>query len=208
MMLRRFRVALACLGLLYALPVLAANPKSAPRAESRAAQKAAAKPAKKVRAPASTAGKKAVPQRTTSRAAGKATSSAACTTQRVKTASGWKTRKVCAGARAPAAEAPSLRSPIAPDSLARPVAASGAEIKVRTAPDRAYAVDGATFFYQGRKYRVQGLKAADNSDMAKQRLQRSLEAGSLAVMPVRVDEAGVSVATVRVNGRDIADDLY
>ena len=73
---------------------------------------------------------------------------------------------------------------------------------------RAYAMDGATFYQSGRKYRVQGLDARDpgmSSEHATQRLQRALDAGNLVVEPVEVDGSGHTVAVVRVNGRNVAD---
>ncbi|MCK6375269.1 MAG: hypothetical protein L6Q69_14320, partial [Zoogloea sp.] len=73
---------------------------------------------------------------------------------------------------------------------------------------RAYAMDGATFYQSGRKYRVQGLDARDpgmSSEHATQRLQRALDAGNLTVEPVEVDPSGHTVAVVRVNGRNVAD---
>uniref|UniRef100_UPI0035B37732 hypothetical protein n=1 Tax=Zoogloea sp. TaxID=49181 RepID=UPI0035B37732 len=73
---------------------------------------------------------------------------------------------------------------------------------------RAYAMDGATFYQSGRKFRVQGLDARDpgmSSEHATQRLQRALDAGNLTVEPVEVDGSGHTVAIVRVNGRNVAD---
>jgi len=118
---------------------------------------------------------------------------------------GGKTRRVCPGV---AAE-PVLNSPIRNNALnaAAPVD-KGPEVKARVAPERAYAVDGETFFFQGRKYRVAGLSAGSvGGDMAKQRLQKELENGSLMIDPLSTDDNGVSTATVRINGRDIADAL-
>ena len=125
-----------------------------------------------------------------------------CSIKKEKTARGWRKRKVCGSA--PEA---TLKSPIEGDALEKqPTELRGNEIKARTVPDRAYAVDGATFFYLGRKYRVAGLHA-DSSDMAKQRLQKALESGSLMVDPISTDEAGVSMATVRVNGRELIEQM-
>lgn len=73
---------------------------------------------------------------------------------------------------------------------------------------RAYAMDGATFYQNGRKIRVQGLDARDpgmTSEHATQRLQKALDAGSVTVEPVEVDSAGHTLAVVRVNGRNVVD---
>lgn len=108
----------------------------------------------------------------------------------------------------PAPASPVLNSPIKSNALTGDATAGrGDEIKARSAPDRAYAVDGESFFYQGRRYRIAGMEGADGSDMAKQRLQQSLESGSLMIDPHSTDENGVSTATVRINGRDIASQL-
>lgn len=131
-----------------------------------------------------------------------ARSSAACKV--IKSRSG-KTRRVCG---ASAAAEPVLQSPISGNVLdASAPSDKVPEVKARSAPEHAYAVDGRTFFYLGRKYRIAGLKGADGSDMAKQRLQQTLENGNLSIDPVNSDEAGVVTATVRINGQDIADQL-
>ena len=73
---------------------------------------------------------------------------------------------------------------------------------------RAYAMDGASFYQSGRKFRVQGLDARDpgmSSEHATQRLQRALDGGNLTVEPVEVDGTGHTIAVVRVNGRNVAD---
>src|SRR5256885_106372 len=74
-----------------------------------------------------------------------------CKTVRVKTARGYRTERQCSTTES------ALHSPI--DANAISASASGGkqpELKARTIPDRAYAVDGYTFFHQGRKYRVIG----------------------------------------------------
>ena len=73
---------------------------------------------------------------------------------------------------------------------------------------RAYAMDGASFYQSGRKFRVQGLDARDpgmSSEHATQRLQLALDGGNLTVEPVEVDGTGHTIAVVRVNGRNVAD---
>lgn len=125
-----------------------------------------------------------------------------CRVQKLK---GGKIRRVCKGAAAD----PLLTSPIQGNALNKPAPPDKSpEVKARSAPDRAYAVDGETFFFQGRKYRVAGLEGADNSDMATQRLQKALESGSLSIDPQSTDDAGVSSAVVRINGRNLAEQLH
>lgn len=114
-----------------------------------------------------------------------------------------KTRRLC---KSEARTDQVLSSPISNNALSKSAPPdNGPEVKVRTAPDRAYAVDGETFFYQGRKYRVAGMGAADSSDMAKLRLQKSLESGVLSIDPLSTDDAGVTTAVVRVDSRNLAD---
>lgn len=74
-------------------------------------------------------------------------------------------------------------------------------------PDHAYAVDGETFFYQGKKYRIAGLSGTGGSDMDKQRLQKALDGGALNVDTVGTDDSGMSVANVTVNGQSLLDQL-
>ncbi len=188
---------LAFLGAIFVTMPLQAATSHKP-AQKASSKTSSAKPAKKSTRAAS-------PRSSAKKAAPKASGASNCRTVRVKTAKGYVNRRTCKAATE-AAEPRSLTSPIPENALTRTAPATNEPVKARTVPDRAYAVDGQTFFYQGRKYRVAGLKGNDNSDMAKQRLQRSLESGTLNVSPLRTDESGVATATVRVNGRDIADD--
>lgn len=79
----------------------------------------------------------------------------------------------------------------------------------RTAIVRAYAVDGATFFHNGRKIRIEGLGPDDNAglthELAAQKLQRLLDSGAVSVDPIAADESGATRALVKINGRDVAD---
>jgi hypothetical protein len=102
---------------------------------------------------------------------------------------------------------PILQSPISENALDKARPDKSGEIKARSVPDRAYAVDGDTFFYQGRKYHVSGLSHAGSNDMAKQRLQRALDAGALSVDQVGTDDSGVATANVSVSGRDLLEQL-
>jgi hypothetical protein len=85
----------------------------------------------------------------------------------------------------------------------------GSPVKARSAPVRAYAVDGSTFFHNGRKIVVDGLgpetSAGLTHDHAAQRLQRLLDGGTVSIDPVAADESGAVRARVRVDGRDVAD---
>jgi len=113
-------------------------------------------------------------------------------------------------ARTCVVEEPALKSPIQDTDLNKPAQQKNegdktSEIKARTVPERAYAVDGQTFFFQGRKFRVSGLSGGDSSEMAKQRLQKALDGGGVAVEPVGSEEGGISSAVVRVGGRNIVD---
>lgn len=123
---------------------------------------------------------------------------------RVKSGKGYKNQRVCSKAD------PVLQSPISSNALSQGIAPAAAEtqLKARTAPDRAYAVDGSTFFHQGRKFRVQGLpdEGAGN-ELARQRLQNALDGGNLDVNPQTIDEAGVTTAVVRSGTRNLADVL-
>lgn len=137
--------------------------------------------------------------------------------------------KASAPAPAPAPAAPAAPAAVAPaatqtptpaPAVAAPAPAPTASVSSPLATpiatpsrssrgvSRAYAMDGATFYQSGRKYRVQGLDARDpgmTSEHATQRLQRALDAGSVSVEPVEVDGAGHTIAVVRVNGRNVAD---
>lgn len=72
---------------------------------------------------------------------------------------------------------------------------------------RMYALDGDTFYHNGRKVRVRGLEAVHDSDLAKQRLQRALDSGEVAVEPILTHDSGEVEAAVRVNGRDLTEML-
>lgn len=99
-----------------------------------------------------------------------------------------------------------LKSPIKEVDLDRQlIDAKDTEVRARVVPERAYAVDGTSFFYQGRKFRVSGLAGDDGSEMAKQRLQRSLDIGAIELDSQGIDEFGVTTAVVRVNGKSVAE---
>lgn len=108
------------------------------------------------------------------------------------------------------AESVVSKSPISAQSLENSGAPlDGAPVKARSAPVRAYAVDGTTFFHNGRKIVIDGLgpetSAGLTHDHASQRLQRLLDGGALSIDPVAADENGAVRARVRVDGRDVSD---
>lgn len=189
--------------------------KKAPAAASRARQSAPKAATGSKKAPAGSskkapAGSKSAPAAAKAPAsASKAAPAAAQSCRTVKNKKG-KSVRVCNKAAAAPAEPvdPALKSPISGASLdAASRQPDKDESKVRAAPERAYAVDGQSFFYQGRKYRIAGASGLGTNDMAKQRLQKALESGTLSIDPVSTDDGGVATATVRVNGRDLADQL-
>lgn len=77
----------------------------------------------------------------------------------------------------------------------------------RNIPARAYAADGQSFYYHGERIHVRGAPVAGpgGSELAKQRLQKALDAGELTITDKAINERGEASATVRVNGRDIND---
>lgn len=97
-----------------------------------------------------------------------------------------------------------LRSPISPGALDRDNSRSnGPELKARSVPDRAYAVDGNTFFHQGKKYRIAGLESSPG-DLARQRLQMALDKGKLRIEQLETDEMGVTSAHVYAGDRNLS----
>ncbi|GAA5185166.1 hypothetical protein GCM10025771_40940 [Niveibacterium umoris] len=102
------------------------------------------------------------------------------------------------------------KSPIRQGSLEGAAAGSeGAPLKARSAPIRAYAVDGTTFFHNGRKIVVDGLPLDANAGLthehAAQRLQRLLDSGAVSIDPVSADDNGALRARVRVDGKDVSE---
>lgn len=81
--------------------------------------------------------------------------------------------------------------------------------KGRTSVIRAYAVDGTTFFHNGRKIHIEGLSQDDNAglthELATQKLQRLLDSGAVSVDPIAADETGAMRAFVKIDGRNVAD---
>lgn len=74
--------------------------------------------------------------------------------------------------------------------------------------NRHYAVDGVSFYANGRHVKVEGLdEVVDHagSGVAKQRLQQALDSGEVSIEPVGVDGAGTTLARVRINGREVRE---
>jgi hypothetical protein len=127
-----------------------------------------------------------------------------CKTVRVKTSKGYRNQRKCSSAEV------ALHNPAGAGDMSAQADPKSNELKARTIPDRAYAVDGYTFFHQGRKYRILGINEGlvpAGSDMAKQRLQLALDSGAITVEPDSVDENGTMRALVRVGGKNLADVL-
>ena len=84
-----------------------------------------------------------------------------------------------------------------------------APVKARSAPIRAYAVDGTTFFHNGRKFRIEGLDPDTGAELthasAAQRLQQILDSGTVTTEALGPDDSGAMRAIVRVDGRDVAE---
>lgn len=201
MMVGRMKKLAECLCLLGLLGMLVLPAEAA--TQKKPVASASAKHAAK-KAPVSKSRKQ--PASKSSTRAKKSTGTAVTRTCRTVKSHG-KTKRVCSAVKAASAQA--LRSPISEDALDddAPGKSRNGEIKARSVPDHAYAVDGHTFFYLGKKYRVAGLNGTGGSDMDKQRLQKALDAGSLTVDTVGTDDNGMSMANVTVNGQNLADQL-
>lgn len=111
----------------------------------------------------------------------------------------------------PSASSPVLtRSPIHERALQESgTPLDGSPVKARSAPIRAYAVDGGTFFHNGRKYKVDGLGDAAGAglthDHAAHRLQQILDSGHVSLEPIGADDTGAMRALVKVDGRNVAE---
>lgn len=73
---------------------------------------------------------------------------------------------------------------------------------------RHYAVDGSTFYADGVRVRAAGLDGLDMnsaSGMAKQRLQQLLDSGRVSIEPLGSDGGDVTLARVRVDGRELSE---
>lgn len=77
----------------------------------------------------------------------------------------------------------------------------------KNVPQRAYAADAQSFYLNGERIRVRGAPfiAPDGTELAKERLQKALDGGEIALSERSIDADGNVEAIVRVDGRDVAD---
>ncbi|MEY3201112.1 MAG: hypothetical protein RIR70_662 [Pseudomonadota bacterium] len=81
-----------------------------------------------------------------------------------------------------------------------------AGVAKKALPMRMYAADGDTFYFNGRKYRVEGVSPAlAKQEITKQRLQQLLDSGEVSIEPRAIDDGGLTTAVIRVAGRDVAE---
>jgi len=206
--MRKTALVVLVLGLfgVFALPSVAATSKTGTHASS-------AHPAKKA-SKASTARKKAVAKHKTTKkhASRKASTSTKSSASRVRRChfvkSHGKTRKVCKWVTVRRAST-LMKSPIRADALdtRKSSKEDDDDARMRSAPYHAYAVDGRTFFYQGKKYRVAGISGTGGSDMDKQRLQKALDGGQLKIESIHTDAAGQTSANVTVDGKSLLEQI-
>lgn len=204
----RFRIASSLLGLVILCAAGMPNAASATTSKSHAKKpttSASAKSSsKKSTASKSTAGKTAASKSKSSKATG--AKAKVCYETVKRKGKSVKVKKPCGEP----AETLVTKSPINARSLeSSGTPLEGSPLKARSAPIRAYAVDGSTFFHNGRKIVVEGLgpeaSAGLTHEHSAQRLQRLLDGGTVSIDPVAADENGALRARVRVDGRDVAD---
>lgn len=209
--MRKFAQFVLAFGLLsvFAFPSVAATSKNAAThaSSSHAAKKTSKAATSKKKAAKTTTKRKTKKRRQSSKSSVSSGNSAAHVRRCHFVKSHGKTRKVCKWVKA----RPSgtlTRSPIKADALdPKKGPAEDADISARSVPHHAYAVDGQTFFYQGKKYRVAGITGTGGSDMDKQRLQKALDGGDLKIESIQTDEAGQTTAEVTVDGKNLLDQL-
>lgn len=173
-----------------ALGMIAADAQSATGAAKKQAGQRGAQTAKsaKAKVPA-----KQPPRSVPKAASGSAKKSAGkATTSKVRGSTRQAVRAPPESVTPPAGD---VAVPIAPTRPAKPIM------------NRMYALDGDTFYHNGKKIRVRGLEAAHDSDLAKQRLQRALDSGEVAIEPIGTRDSGEIEAAVRINGRDLTEML-
>lgn len=126
-------------------------------------------------------------------------------------------RSVASGKQVKSAVRPAVK--VASKKRVAPSAHAGAKrsVAVAAAPvfrppkppaQRHYAVDGSTFYADGVRVRAAGLDSLDMnsaSGMAKQRLQQLLDSGRVSIEPLGSDGGDVTVARVRVDGRELSE---
>ena len=73
---------------------------------------------------------------------------------------------------------------------------------------RMYAAEGDMFYFNGRKYRIEGVPGPlARQEVTKQRLQQMLDSGDVSIEPRGLDDGGLTMAVIRVAGKDVADAL-
>ncbi len=89
-----------------------------------------------------------------------------------------------------------------------PAAAVPAPAPRKPLLQRMYAAEGDLFYFNGRKYRVEGVPAPlAKQEITKQRLQQLLDSGEVSIEPRTLDDNGLTTAVIRVAGRDVAEAL-
>jgi endonuclease YncB( thermonuclease family) len=73
---------------------------------------------------------------------------------------------------------------------------------------RHYAVDGSTFYADGVRIKAAGLEALEMStasSIGKHKLQQLLDSGRVSIEPLDFDDGDVTLARVRIDGRDLSE---
>ncbi len=172
-----------------------------------AAQTGAKKSSAKAKSSGKPASKKSGATKSTAKhGAPKAAQAKSCYETVVKKGKKHKVKVACP----PASEPMLSKSPINAKALEQSgQPQDNAPVKARSAPIRAYAVDGVTFFHNGRKFRIEGLDAGSGAELthehAAQRLQQILDSGAVTTESLGPDDSGAMRAVVRVDGRNVAD---
>jgi hypothetical protein len=89
-----------------------------------------------------------------------------------------------------------------------PMAAVPAFRPAKPPAQRHYAVDGSTFYADGVRVRAAGLEALEmssTSGIGKQKLQQLLDSGRVSIEPIGTEGGDVTVARVRIDGRDLSE---
>jgi len=73
-------------------------------------------------------------------------------------------------------------------------------------PKRPYAINGESFYYDGRKIIIDGRELPrPDSELSKQRLQRLLDSGEVSYAPVGEPEGDVVRARVSIDGESLSN---
>lgn len=92
--------------------------------------------------------------------------------------------------------------------IVAPVAAAPIFRPPKAPAQRHYAVDGTTFYADGVRVRaagLEGLEMSAASSVAKLQLQQMLDSGRVSIEPIGSDGGDVTVARVRIDGRDVSE---